>query len=145
MATLTPYLCAKDAAAALDFYVRAFGAEETTRWTDPQTGTIGHAEFVVDGARVMIADEWPDGGVFSPTTIGRTPVSLVLQVQDVDAFFERAVAAGATVERPVTDSPHGRGGWLFDPFGHRWHISGPETPASRQELQDAVGDEYVIS
>lgn len=145
MATLTPYLCAMDAAAALDFYTRAFGAEETVRWTDPATGAIGHAEFVVEGARVMIADEWPDGGVYSPTTIGRTPVSLVLEVEDVDVFFERAVAAGATVERPVEAAAHGRGGWLVDPFGHRWHITGAEPGTSKAELQDAVGDEYVIS
>lgn len=144
MATVTPYLCANDAAAALAFYVAAFGAEETSRWTDPDTGAIGHAEFVVDGARFFIADEWPDGGVYSPTTIGRTPVSFVLDVDDVDAFFDRAVAAGAVIDRPVEDSPHGRGGWLYDPFGHRWHISA-ETPVSAEQLQEQVGDEYVIT
>ncbi|PSL05194.1 PhnB protein [Haloactinopolyspora alba] len=144
MTTVTPYLCANGAVDALEFYVRAFGAEETSRWTDPDTGTIGHAEFVVDGARFYIADEWPAGGVYGPTP-GRTSVSLVLQVDDVDAFFDRAVAAGATVDRPVTDSPHGRGGWLFDPFGHRWHITGVVRPMSADELQQRVGDEYVIS
>lgn len=145
MATVTPYLCAKDAAAALDFYAAAFGAVETTRWTDPETGTIGHAEFTVGGARIMIADEWPEGGVYSPATIGRTSVSLVLEVDDVDAFFGRAVRAGATVDRPVTDSPHGRGGWLFDPFGHRWHVASPDEPVSKEEQQDAVGDSYTIT
>ncbi|WP_116948023.1 VOC family protein [Jiangella endophytica] len=144
MATVTPYLCAKDAAAALDFYVAAFGAVETTRWTDPDTGTIGHAEFTVQGARVMIADEWPEGGVYGPDP-GRTAVSLVLTVDDVDGVFERAVAAGARVDRPVTDSPHGRGGWLYDPFGHRWHLTTPEPDITKDELRSAVGDDYVIS
>lgn len=144
MATVTPYICAKDAAAALDFYATAFGAVETTRWTDPDTGTIGHAEFTVDGARIMISDEWPEGGVYAPDP-GRTAVSLVLTVDDVDAFFERAVRAGATVDRPVTDSPHGRGGWLYDPFGHRWHIAAPEEQVAKDDLQRAVGDDYVIS
>lgn len=144
MATVTPYLCAKDAAAALDFYAAAFGAVETTRWTDPDTGAIGHAEFTVDGASVMISDEWPEGGVYGPDP-GRTAVSLVLTVDDVDGLFERAVAAGATVDRPVTDSPHGRGGWLYDPFGHRWHICEPEPDISKDELRAAVGDEYEIS
>lgn len=145
MATVTPYLCAEDTAAALEFYAAAFGAVETSRWTDPATGTVGHAEFTVQGARVMIADEWPDGGVYAPTP-GRSSVSLVLEVDDVDGLFERAVAAGATVDRPVTDSPHGRGGWLYDPYGHRWHLTAPSPPdVSKAELQSAVGDDYVIS
>lgn len=145
MSTITPYLCAHDASAALDFYARAFGAVETTRWTDPEKGTIGHAEMMVGGARFMIADEWPEGGVFSPTTVGRSTVSLVLEVDDADAVFDQAVAAGATVDRPVADSPHGRNGWLVDPFGHRWNVNGPAAPMSATELQEAVGDEYVIS
>ncbi|SDU30465.1 VOC family protein [Jiangella alkaliphila] len=144
MATVTPYLCAKDTAAALEFYAAAFGAVETSRWTDPATGTIGHAEFTVEGAVLMIADEWPEGGVYAPDP-GRTAVSLVLTVDDVDGLFARAIAAGATVDRPVTDSPYGRGGWLYDPFGHRWHLTAPSADVSKDELREAVGDEYVIS
>lgn len=145
MTTLTPYLCAHDAAAALDFYALAFGAVETMRWTNPSDGSIGHAELDIGGAVVMVSDEWPEGGVFSPRTVGRTTVSLVLEVDDADAAFERAVAAGATVDRPVTDSPHGRNGWLVDPYGHRWNITGPAAPMSPTELQEAVGDTYVIT
>lgn len=144
MATVTPYLCAKDTAAALEFYAAAFGAVETARWTDPSTGAIGHAEFTVEDARVMIADEWPAGGVYAPEP-GRSSVSLVLEVSDVDGLFERAVAAGATVERPLTDSPAGRGGWLRDPFGHRWNLSASAPPVTKDELRAAVGDDYVIS
>ncbi|RIQ18896.1 VOC family protein [Jiangella rhizosphaerae] len=144
MATVTPYLCARNAAAALDFYAAAFGAVETTRWTDPSTGTIGHAEFTVEGARIMLADEWPEGGVYAPDP-GRSSVSLVLEVGDVDGLFERAVAAGATVDRPVADSPHGRNGWLVDPFGHRWNLTAPEPDVSTDDLRAAVGDDYVIS
>lgn len=145
MVTVTAYLCVRDAAAALDFYARAFGANETSRWTDPETGTIGHAEFVIDGARFFLADEWPEGGVHSPTTIGHTPVSLVLEVDNVDVVFRHAVEAGAVVERPLADSPHGRGGWLFDPFGHRWHVTAEASEGSAEDLQEAVGDAYVIT
>ncbi|HEY9410627.1 MAG TPA: VOC family protein [Jiangellaceae bacterium] len=145
MVSVTPYLCAADAAAALDFYTRAFDAVETTRWTDPQTHAIGHAEFDIGDTHLMIADEWPAGGVYSPTTVGRTTVSLVIEVDDADAVFERAVAAGATVDRPIEDSPHGRNGWLVDPFGHRWNIAGPAAPLSAAELQEAVGDAYTIT
>ena len=145
MVTATPYLCVAGASAALDFYASAFGAEEVSRWTDRETGMIGHAEFVIDGARFFLADEWPEGGVYSPATIGRTPVSFVLEVEDVDAVFQQVVAAGATVERPVADSPHGRNGWLFDPFGHRWSISAHDPGKSATDLQNEVGDEYVIT
>jgi len=132
MSTLTPYLCCSDAPAAITFYGKALGAVEVERWT-ADDGRIGHAELDLAGNRVYLADEHPEIGVVSPTTLGRTPVSLVLEVPDADAAAERAVAAGASVERPVTDQPDGRrGGWVVDPFGHRWNLtSAAPAPAGR--------------
>jgi PhnB protein len=121
--TATPYLCAKDAASAIEFYEEAFGATETTRMTDT-SGKVGHAEFKIGDADFMISDEWPEGGVLSPQSLGGTPVAIYLQVDDVDALAKQAVAAGASLVRPVEDQFHGnRTGVLVDPFGHRWMIS----------------------
>src|SRR5687768_10036830 len=89
---LCPYLIVKDAAEAIGFYERALGAEELFRLSEP-SGKIGHAELRVAGGRFMLADEYPDFGALSPTTIGGTPVSLHLYVSDVDALVERATAA----------------------------------------------------
>lgn len=122
--TITPYLCVKDAASALDFYTCAFGAVETSRMHD-DSGRISHAEFAIGDAVLMISDEHPEINVFSPETIGGSPVLLVLNVADVDALFAQAVAAGATVDRPLQDSFEGalRTGKLADPFGQRWMIT----------------------
>lgn len=145
MATVTPYLCVSDAAAAIGFYQRAFGAAEEMRMTDA-SGKVGHAEITIGTARIFVADEWPDGGVYGPGRYGGTPVSLVLQVDDVDAVFERAVAAGATVERPVTDQPYGeRSGWLIDPFGHWWSVATTIEELSRNDLRERVGAEYDVT
>jgi PhnB protein len=123
MNTLTPYLCGADAAAAITFYCAAFGAVEVERWT-ADDGRIGHAQLDIQGNVVYLADEHPEIGVVSPTTLGGTPVSFVLEVADADAAVERAVAAGATVDRPVTDNPGGRrAGWIVDPYGYRWSLS----------------------
>jgi PhnB protein len=138
MSTLTPYLCCTDAAAAIAFYNVAFGATETERWT-ADDGRIGHAQLDIHGNMVFLADEHPEIGVVSPTTLGRTPVSFVLGVADADAAVERAVAAGATVERPVTDNPGGRrAGWIVDPYGHRWNLStnSAETAAPSGRIGD---------
>jgi PhnB protein len=130
MSTLTPYLCCADAAAAIAFYGAAFGAVEVERWT-ADDGRIGHAQLDVGGNAVYLADEHPEIGVVSPTTLGRTPVSFVLVVPDADAAVDRAVAAGATVERPVTDHPGGRrAGWIVDPYGHRWSLSAQSPDAA---------------
>jgi PhnB protein len=129
MSTLTPYLCCTDAAAAITFYSAALGAVEVERWT-ADDGRIGHAELDLAGNHVYLADEHPEIGVVSPTTLGRTPVSFVLEVPDADAAVERAAAAGASVERPVTDQPGGaRGGWIVDPYGHRWNLTSTTAPA----------------
>ena len=100
MTTAIPYLCVQDAAGALELYVKAFGATEAMRLSEPG-GKVGHAEILIDGARIMLSDEYPDHGVLSPKTLGGAGVSIHLNVDDVDAFVARAVAAGATLKRPV--------------------------------------------
>jgi len=119
----TPYLCVRDTAAAIAFYERAFGAREIARL--PQLdGRIGHAEIRIGEAPIFISDEFPEIGVLSPQSLGGSPVMIVLDVADVDALFDRAVAAGATVDRAVADQFGGahRNGKLSDPFGHRWML-----------------------
>ncbi len=134
--TATPYLTVRDAARALDFYTRAFGARETLRLTAPGGTRIGHAEIDVGGARIMLADEFPEMGARGPETIGGTPVTIALQVPDVDEFVRRAVVEGATLARPVSDQFYGeRAGMLTDPFGHRWHVSTHVEDVPADEMQ----------
>lgn len=123
--TVTPYLAASDAAAALDWYADAFGAVEQFRVVGDD-GRLGHAEFTIGDARFMLSDEYPEMDVKAPSTLGGTPITLHLQVADVDATYRRAVAAGATPQREPADQPHGaRHGTLLDPYGHRWMLSQP--------------------
>ena len=130
-----PYLCCRDAARALDFYARAFGAVETMRLAEP-SGRIGHAEFRLGDAVIMLSDEYPEMKVLSPQALGGTPVATHLYVDDVDAFCTRAVAAGATLARPVADQFYGdRTGQLEDPFGHRWFVANRVEEVSVVEMQ----------
>jgi uncharacterized glyoxalase superfamily protein PhnB/predicted enzyme related to lactoylglutathione lyase len=126
--TVTPYLCVAGAAAAIDFYVDAFGAVEHHRMVGDD-GRIGHAEIVIGSSRIMLADEYPEAGVLSPTTRGGTSTNFTLAATDatmLDAMFSRALALGATELRPVEDQFYGhRQGTLRDPFGHQWSISSP--------------------
>ena len=134
MSNAIPYLCCRGAARALDFYAAAFGAVETMRLAEP-SGRIGHAEITIEGARVMLSDEYPEMDVRSPQTIGGSPVMIHLYVSDVDAVAARAVAAGATLERPVADQFYGdRSGQLRDPFGHRWSIATRKEELSAEEI-----------
>jgi PhnB protein len=120
---ITPYLIVAGGAKALEFYGRAFGAIERERMQDP-SGKIRHAEISIGDSRVMLADEHPEIGALGPATIGGSPVSLHLYVEDVDAVVGQAVAAGATLTRPVADQFYGdRVGGITDPFGHRWFIA----------------------
>ena len=121
--TVTPYLCAKDAAGAVEFYKKAFGAVETMRLADA-SGKVMHAEFEIAGGRLMISDEFPEMGVVSPLTVGGCPLMISLEVEDVDAAFARALAAGAEQLRQVSDQFYGhRNGQVKDPIGYRWDIS----------------------
>ena len=133
--TLTPYLIVKGAAEALDFYKQAFGAVEEMRLTDP-AGRIGHAEIRIGQSPLMLADEHPEFGALGPATLGGSPVTLHLEVADADAAADRAVAAGATLLRPVADQFHGnRSGMVADPFGHKWFLSAEIEAVSAEEMQ----------
>jgi PhnB protein len=121
--TATPYLIVNGAAEAIEFYKRAFGATELLRMADPQ-GRIGHAEIRVGDSVIMLADEHPDMGYRGPRSMGGSSVSILLYVDDVDTIFDRALSAGATVQRPIANQFYGdRSGKLEDPFGHVWSIA----------------------
>ena len=121
--TATPYLIVKDAAAAIDFYKKAFGAEEIMRMPGPG-GRIMHAEIKIGDSPIMLGEECPEFGAKSPETLGGTPIGLCLYVEDVDARFKQAVGAGAKATRPVMDQFYGdRSGNVTDPFGHQWTIA----------------------
>lgn len=133
--SVTPYLTLGDAARALDFYKRAFGAQEVMRMEGPG-GKIGHAEIKIGDSPIMLADEVPQMGYRSPHSIGGSPVSLMLYVQDVDKVVDRAIKAGAKLERPVADQFYGdRNGTIQDPFGHIWTISTHKEDVSPEEMQ----------
>jgi PhnB protein len=121
--TITPYLHVNDGVAALRFYEEAFGAEETFRLDGPP-GKIGHAEMRIGDSPFIFADEMEAWGNRSPRTLGGSGFSLMVYVEDVDAAFERAVAAGAKAVMPVENHFYGdRAGTVEDPFGHRWMIA----------------------
>jgi PhnB protein len=133
--TLTPYLIVKGAARALDFYQKAFGATELMRMADP-SGRIGHAEIKVGDSVLMMADEHPEMGALSPQSLGGSSVFILLYVEDVDARFNQAVAAGAQVVRPLADQFYGdRSGTLTDPFGHKWTIATHKEDVSPEEIE----------
>ncbi len=123
--TVTAYLAVRSAAEAIEFYKRAFGATELSRLSMPD-GKIGHAEVQIGDSRVMLSDEFPENRALSPESLGGTPTDIHLYVEDVDAWANRAIAAGAKVLVPVADQDYGeRHGRVEDPFGHRWGISTP--------------------
>jgi PhnB protein len=132
--SITPYLCVSGAAGAIEFYARAFGAAEVMRLAQPD-GRVGHAEVRIGDSHVMLADEFPDMNFRSPMTIGGAAVHLHLYTEDVDAMVTRAVAAGATLLRPVQDQFYGdRVGTVADPYGHVWHVSTHKEDLSMEEL-----------
>jgi PhnB protein len=132
----SPYITVKGANAAIEFYKTAFGATELFRLTDPSTGSIGHAELLLSGSLLMLADENLEWGNKSPQTLAGTPVQLCLIVENADAVVERARAAGATVERPPTDMFYGfRSASVRDPFGHQWMIQHEIEKVSHEEMQ----------
>lgn len=140
--TLTPYLTVKGAAQAIDFYKRAFGARERFRMPGPDGKTLGHAEVTIGDSILMLADEFPGCGQ-SPQALHGTPVSLLLYVSDVDAAFQRAVAAGATVKQPVENKFYGeRAGCLVDPFGHIWTLMTHIEDVPPQEMKKRM-DEFT--
>jgi PhnB protein len=121
--TVTPYLCVEDANAAIAFYTKAFAAQELFRMPAPD-GRVGHAEIMIGSSRLMMSDPYPEMGSLPASQIGGSPIGLFLYVPDVDAWFKRAIAAGARETMPVADMFWGdRFGKLKDPFGIEWHIA----------------------
>jgi PhnB protein len=138
MENVIPYLIVKGAAQAIDFYKTAFGAKETFRMEDG--GRIGHAEITIGESKLMLADEHPEMGYLGPQ--GRSPVTLVINTDDTDAMFARAVAAGAKVERePKTQFYGDRNAGVIDPFGHTWYMSTHVEDVSEEEMQRRMAAE----
>jgi PhnB protein len=132
--SLSPYLSIDGATAAIDFYATVFGAKERMRMPAPD-GKIGHAELQIGDSVLMLADPWEEGGFLAPQAVGRTSVTLSLYVEDVDAVFERALAAGAKSLRPLENQFYGdRSGQFEDPFGHRWSIATHVEDVSPEEM-----------
>lgn len=132
---LFPYLHVANAAAAIDFYVRAFGVREKFRLTEP-SGRIGHAELEFGPMTLMLSEEYPEYGIRGPQAIGGTSVTIHLHVDDADALIERAVQAGATLETAPQDQFYGeRSGCIRDPFGHRWNIGHAIEEVAPEEMQ----------
>lgn len=133
--TVTPYLAVKNGVKALEFYKKAFHATETYRVLMPD-GRLGHAEMRLGDSIIMLSDEFPEYGSTAPGTIGGSPVNIHLYVEDVDAVFKTAVAAGAKERQPVMDQFYGdRSGQLEDPFGHLWWVATHKEDVPPAEVQ----------
>lgn len=142
--TVTPSLIVRDAAAAIDFYKKALGAEELMRMPTPD-GKIGHAELKIGDSIIFLSDEFPNMGVSkSPQTLGGCTGTLNLYVPDVDATFQRAVSAGGKATMPVADMFWGdRYGTFIDPFGHTWGIGTHKEDLSAEEIDERAQDFYA--
>ena len=133
--TATPYLIIKGAAEAIEFYKNAFGAKELFRMPGPG-GRIMHAEIKIGDSPIMLSDEMPEMGTRGPKSLGGTPVGMCLYVKDVDALAAQAIAAGASIQRPVMDQFYGdRSGTFGDPYGHQWTIATHVEDVSMEEMQ----------
>ena len=141
--TLTANVTAHDAAKAIEFYKKAFGAEEVDRATAPDGKSVWHCDLRVGSAHLFVADEMPSMGGKSAKTLGGSPVSLWMYVDDCDAVFKRATDAGATAVMPVDDMFWGdRVGAVLDPYGIQWSIATHKLDMSREEMQKA-GEEFA--
>lgn len=140
---VTPYLIVQGASDAIDFYATVLGAEERMRMPGPD-GSVGHAELVLGDSLIMLADEAPDMGALSPETVGGTPVTVHVYVDDVDAVFARAIAAGAKELQAVGDRFYGdRSGSFEDPFGHRWSVASHIEDVSPDEMARRAEEEMA--
>jgi len=136
--TVAPYLAIKNALSALEFYKKAFGAIETYKLIVPD-GRLGHAEIRLGDSLIMLSDEFPEFGGKAPESLGGSPVSIHLYVDDVDAFVKKAVAAGARELKPVADQFYGdRSGQLQDPYGHLWWVATHKEDVAPEEMQKRV-------
>ena len=140
--SVTPYLIINDAARAIDFYKKVFEATEVFRMADP-SGKVGHAEIKIGDSMIMLADEHPEMGHRSPQSLGGSPVGMHLYLKDVDSTVEKAVAAGAKLERPVKDQFYGdRSGQIKDPFGHVWTVSTHKEDLSPEEMKKRAASAF---
>jgi len=138
--SVTPYLIVRGAAKAIDFYKTAFGAVELFRMPGPD-GKVAHAEIKIGDSPVMLADEHPQMGAVGPQAGVRPPVGLMIYIPDVDAVFAKAVAAGATVQKPLQNQFYGdRSGTVTDPFGHTWTISTHVEDVSSAEMERRMAE-----
>ena len=132
--TVTPYLIVTDGARAIDFYKRAFGAQELLRLDGPD-GKVAHAELKIGDSIIMLSEEMP-GRTRSPQSLGGTAVDIMLYVKDVDQAFNQAVAAGAKIAMPLSDMFWGdRYGQVTDPFGHSWSLASHKEDVLPEELR----------
>ena len=139
--TATPYLVVNDAAAAIDFYKRAFGAQEIMRMNGPH-GKIGHAELRIGDSVLMLSDEMPGSGMRSPKSLGGTAAGVFLYVEDVDSAFQKATSAGAKADMPPADMFWGdRFGKLTDPFGHSWSMATHKEDVAPEEMKKRMQEE----
>jgi PhnB protein len=140
--TVTPALTVKDVDKAIGFYKRAFGAEECMRFIGPDDKSIMHAEIKIGDSIIMLGEEHPAMGCRGPQSLGGTPVSLYLYVDDADQAFTRAVSAGAKADMPVADMFWGdRWGQLTDPFGHKWNLATHKEDLSPEDMRKRA-DEF---
>ena len=133
--SLAPAIAVRDGAQAIEFYKKAFGAKERYRLIDPESGKIGHAELTINGALLMLSDEYPQFNK-TPDTIGGVSAKFLVMCDDVEAVFARAVEAGAEVVMPLNTQFYGhRDGRVRDPFGHEWLLSQVVEEVSPEEMQ----------
>jgi len=138
---VTPYLTLDDCARAIDFYKKAFGAQEIMRMNGP-AGKIGHAEIKIGDSIIMLADEMPGSGGRAPKSVGGTTAGIFLYVKDIDTSFKQATDAGAKADMPPTDMFWGdRFGRLSDPFGHSWAMATHKEDVAPQEMQARMQQE----
>ena len=141
--TVTPYLIIKNAAAAIEFYKKAFNAIEMARMPAPN-GMIGHAELKIGDSMIMLADEFPEMDAKGPETFGGSPMSIMLYVEEADKIFQQAIDAGAKILRPLENKFYGdRSGQITDPFGYVWSIAThveDVTPAEMERRMKEMGE-----
>ena len=141
--TVTPHLIVRGADKAMDFYKKAFGAKELSRCPGPN-GKLMHAEFQIGDSHLYMCEEFPDMGAKSPQAYNGSPVTIHLYVEDVDSFYNKAVAAGATAKMPVSDMFWGdRYGKLNDPFGHNWSVATHKEDLTPQQMEKRMADEFA--
>lgn len=142
--SLTPYLVLREADKAIEFYKRAFGAVETCRMTDPQTGKVMHAELTLGDSKLFLSEESPAYSARSPQALGGSPVTIHFYVQDTDATMARAAEAGATVTMPAMDMFWGdRFGKLTDPFGHDWSIATHIEDVAPEQMAERMAEAFA--